>query len=283
MTEFTRRALGAALLSAFAAIPALGQEVQVLSHGAPYAISDEINASFAPARDERKSKRPLSARSDASTIANAYLDAFLRCGVNEANYPSNQAPGAAEAETVIENGTYIPIAGTHKLLLLGEFMRGKAIYDIDKRKVLTPQCPAGVRSMYWSYSTDRAAFAVQAVTGVSFAGDARSLWTARLGDGQDIYFINTRAQGAKFRKVFSLPDEKVLDVLLPDNTDHFWVLSQSERISLPNPNRLVHAAAGAQTPTIDINLRKVDLKGNVLETTEVARAVPEGTAHFVRE
>jgi hypothetical protein len=268
----------ALLLSA----PLQAQEVQVFSDGKPFAISEEINAAFAPARDERKARRHLDERKDAALIASAHETAFLHCGLDESRYPSSKLGGAEGINYFAKDATYIPIAGTRKIILLGEYARGKAIVDLDKHSVLTPQCPAGVRTMFWSYSTDRIVFATQAVTGITFHG-SRSLWTAKFNPAQDLHYFDSKHPAGGFRKLMSLPDEKVVDILLPDNTDHMWVLSQSERIDLRNPRKLLRAVSGSPAIKMDFNLRKVDFKGNVLETIEVARSVPDGTAHFARE
>jgi hypothetical protein len=272
----------AALAQTLGAMPARAQEVQVFSDGRPFAISDEINARFAPARDERKARRHLDERRDAAAIASAHNAAFLHCGLDESKYPPDHQSGAEGIHYFAKDATYIPIAGTRKIILLGEYARGKAIVDLDKHSVLTPQCPAGVRTMFWSYSTDRIVFATQAVTGITFHG-SRSLWTARFNEAQDLHYFDSTHPAGGFRKVMSLPDEKVVDILLPDNTDHMWVLSQAERMDLRNPRKLLRAISGAPATKMDFTLRKVDFKGNVLETVDVARSVPDGTAHFARE
>ena len=282
MSNLTIRACAAAALL-LGATQASAQEVQVFSEGKPFAINEEINASFAPARDERKSRRHLTDRNDALAIAQAYTAAFLHCGMDESKYPPNKPAGPEELNYFTKDATYVPIAGTKKAILLGEYGRGKAIVDLDKHTLLTPQCPAGVRTMFWSYSTDRVVFATQAVTSISFYGASRALWTAKFNDAQDLYYFDSSHAAAGLRKLMSLPDEKVVDVLLPDNTDHLWVLSQAERIDLGNPRKWLRAAAGSRSTKMDFFLRKVDLKGTILETVEVARSVPAGMAHFTRE
>lgn len=273
MTEFFMRAMAcaAALLGA---LPVQAQEVHVFSQGQPYAINDEINAAFAPARDERKARRPLGDRNDAGAIAAAHAAAFLRCGGG-----AKHAAGVLdEQNTLLNDASYIPIAGTHKLILLGEFARGKAIIDLDRHTVLTPQCPAGVRAVFWSYSTSRVVFATQAVTGISYYGANNALWTAKFNDAQDVYYFDSK-HGNGFRKLISLPNEKVLDVLLPDNTDQLWVLSESVSTGLSKQRE----AAGTPASRMDFYLRKMNTSGAVLDTLEVARAVPDGSAQFARE
>lgn len=284
MTDFTVPAWAAAAAALLlAGAPAQAQEVHVFSGGKPFAINEEINAGFAPARDERKAKRHLSERSDAMAIATAYTGAFLHCGMNEALYPPNKPAAPEELNYFAKDASYIPIAGTKKAILLGEYGRGKAIVDLDKHTVLTPQCPAGVRTMFWSYSTDRVVFATQAVMSISFHGTSRALWTAKFNDAQDLYYFDSTRANKGFHKLLSLPDERVVDVLLPDNTDHLWVLSQAERTDLGNPRKWLKAAAGSRATKMDFTLRKVDLRGAVLDTIDVARSVPDGAAHFVRE
>lgn len=284
MTDFTMRAMAYAVaLLALGAAPARAQEVHVFSDGKPFAINEEINAAFAPARDERKARRHLNERNDAMAIAAAYAKSFLHCGMNEAKYPPDKPAGPEQLSYFAKDASYVPIAGTKKAILLGEFGRGKAIVDLDKHTLLTPQCPAGVRTMFWSYSTDRVVFATQAVTAISFYGASRALWTAKFNDAQDLYYFDSTQPANGLRKLISLPDERVVDVLLPDNTDHLWVLSQTERTDLGNPRKWLRAAAGARAIKMDFFLRKVDLNGQVLETVEVARSVPGGMAHFTRE
>ncbi|MES2315998.1 MAG: hypothetical protein V4631_00760 [Pseudomonadota bacterium] len=277
------RAIGCAAVVLMGAGPALAQEVHVYSFGKPYAINEEVNASFAPARDERKARRPLAERADAGTIAAAHSAAFLHCGLSESKYPAAKVAAPEELNYFAREATYIPIPHTKKIILLGEYVRGKAIVDLDKHKVLTPQCPAGVRTMFWSYNADRVVFATQAVTGINFYGESSALWTAKFNPAQDLYYFDSTHAGNGFRKLMSLPDEKVLDVLLPDNTDHMWVLSQTERIDLRSPGKWLRAASGNASSKMDVTLRKVDLKGTVLETIDVARSVPDGTAQFARE
>ncbi|MES2017205.1 MAG: hypothetical protein V4484_11975 [Pseudomonadota bacterium] len=280
MTDFTIRIFALLML---AGVSAQAQEVHVYSAGKPFAISEEINAAFAPARDERKARRPLDERHDAAAIAAAHAAAFLHCGLDESKYPPAKAEAPEGINYFSRDATYIPIAGTRKAILLGEYARGKAIVDLDKHKILTPQCPAGVRTMFWSYSTDRIVFATQAVTGISFYGDSRALWTARFNEAQDLYYFDSTHANGGFRKLMSLPGEKVLDILLPDNTDHMWVLSQAERTDLRGPGKVLRAVTGHPAASMDIYLRKVDLKGAVLDTVEVARSVPDGSAQFARE
>lgn len=284
MTNFTMRALACASLALlFGTAPALAQEVQVFSDGKPFAINEEINAAFAPARDERKARRHLDERPDAARIAAAHEAAFLHCGLDESRYPPEKKTGPEGVNYFAKDATFIPIAGTRKIILLGEYARGKAIVDLDKHTVHTPQCPAGVRTMFWSYSTDRVVFATQAVTAITFHGASRSLWTAKFSDAQDLHYYDSKHAGGGFRKVMSLPDEKVVDILLPDNTDHMWVLSQAERMDLRSPRKLMRAAGGTPSTRMDFTLRKVDFKGTVLSTVDVARSVAAGTAHFARE
>jgi hypothetical protein len=274
VTDFTMRAMVcAAALMAWGATQA--QEVQVFSKGKPYAISDEVNAAFAPARDERKARHPLGDRNDAGAIAAAHTAAFLRCGVGDAKHAGGVID---EQNKLLNDASYIPIAGTHKIILLGEFARGKAIVDLDKHAVLTPQCPAGVRSVFWSYSTKRVLFVTQAVTGITYYGAKNALWTAKFSETPDLYYAESKPANS-FRKLISLPNETVLDVLLPDNTDQFWVLSQSVSTELPMP-RGDNSAPGLR---MDIYLRKIDTMGTVLDTVEVARSVPDGKAQFARE
>lgn len=283
MTDFAMRTLMCATLALLFGATAHAQEVQVFSDGKPFAISEEINAAFAPARDERKARRHLDERSDAAQIAAAHEAAFLHCGLDESKYPPEKKTGPEGVNYFAKDATFIPIAGTRKIILLGEYARGKAIVDLDKHSVQTPQCPAGVRTMFWSYSTDRIVFATQAVTAITFHGASRSLWTAKFNEAQDLHYFDSKHPADGFRKVMSLPDEKVVDILLPDNTDHMWVLSQAERMDLRSPRKLMRAAGGSPSTKMDFTLRKVDYKGNVLSTVEVARSVAAGTAHFARD
>jgi len=276
-------ALGAALLLA-AAAAAHAQQVRVFSAGKPVALQDELaNENRGHPRDERKARRPLSERSDAPAIAAAYTSAFLRCGLDESKYPPAKPITPEETSYFVKDATYIPVPGTAKAILLGEYSRGKAIVDLDKHKILTPQCPAGVRTIFWSYGGERIVFATQHVNKIDFHGASRALWTAKFGREQVLHYLDSTRPDAGFKKVMSLPDEKVLDILVPDKLDYLWVLSQSERMDLRDPKKWFKAASGAPASKMDITLRKVDLQGQVLEQVEIAKSVPSGTAHFVRE
>ena len=283
MINSTRR-LWAGLALMLGAALAVAQEVHVFSAGKPAAVSDEAaNELRGRPRDERKGRKPLSDRPDATAIAAAHAEAFLHCGLNESKYPPAKPASPAELNYFVKDATYIPIAGTRKIILLGEYARGKAIVDLDKHKIQTPQCPAGVRTMFWSFSTDRVAFATQEVHKIDFHGTSRALWTAKFKQAQDVYYFDAAHAASGFRKLMSLPDEKVLDVLLPDKAKYVWVLSQAERMDLRDPRKWIKAAAGSPVSKMDITLRKVDLHGTVLESVEIARSVPAGTAQFVRE
>lgn len=274
----------AGLALALAATLAAAQEVHVFSGGKQVAVADEAaNSLRGHPRDERKARRPLSERVDAGTIAAAHAAAFLHCGLNEAAYPPAKPASPEEISYFINNASYLPIPGTHKLILVGEYGRGKAIVELDRHKIETPQCPAGVRTLFWSYSGERVAFATQEVSRIDFYGGSRALWTAKFKQAQDVYYLDAAHPGAPFHKVISLPDEKVLDLLLPEQADYLWVLSEAERSHLRDPRKWLQAAAGTPVTRSDITLRKVDLHGAVLESVEIAHALPAGTAHFVRE
>lgn len=282
MNKMTR-ALGAVTLLAASTL-VHAQQVRVFSAGKPVPLSDELaNENRGHPRDERKARRPLIERADAPAIAAAYTSAFLRCGLDEAKYPAAKPISPEETSYFVKDATYIPIPGTQKAVLLGEYSRGKAIVDLDKHKILTPQCPAGVRTIFWSVGGERVVFATQHVSKIDFHGASRALWTAKFGRDQDLYYIDSARADGGFKKVMSLPDEKVLDILVPDKADYLWVLSQSERMDLRDPKKWFKAASGAPAVKMDITLRKVDLQGQTLEQVEIARSVPSGTAHFVRE
>ena len=273
-----------AALALLGASLAQAQEVRVFSDGKPVALLDELaNENRGHPRDERKARRPLKERPDAAVIAAAHAAAFLRCGLDESKYPADKPASPEEVGYFVKDATYIPIAGTRTAILLGEYARGKAIVDLDKHKILTPQCPAGVRTMFWSFGTQRVVFATQQVSKIDFHGASRSLWTAKFGQDQDIYYFDSTRADAGFKKVTSLPDEKVLDILVPDKGEHLWVLSQSERVDLRDPRKWLKAASGTPATKMDITLRKVDLQGQTLEQIEIARSVTGGTGHFFRE
>ncbi|MBC7684759.1 MAG: hypothetical protein H7176_05965 [Bdellovibrionales bacterium] len=283
MNYSTRGAgLGLALMLYASCSPA--QEVRVFSEGRQIAVADEAaNELRGRPRDERKARKALAERADATAIAAAHAAAFLHCGLNESKFPPEKASTPEELNYFVKDATYIPIAGTHKIILLGEYSRGKAIVDLDKHSIQTPQCPAGVRTMFWSFSTDRVVFATQEVSKIDFHGASRAFWTAKFNPAQDVFYFDAAHPAAGFHKLLTLPDEKVLDMLLPDKADYVWVLSEAERMDLGDPRKWLRAAAGAPASKMDITLRKVDLHGAVLERVEIARAVPAGTAHFVRE
>lgn len=271
----------AALLLTLVSTGLHAQQVQVFSEGKPLAVVDEGNGTRLRAHDERAARKPLGERADGPAIAAAHADAFLRCGLDEAKYPPQKAITPEERDYFVRNASYIPVKGGNKIILVGEFSRGKALVDLDKLAVLTPQCPAGVRSLFWSHDTDRFIFATQQVEGIAFHGASRALWTAKFKEPQDIW-ISDSAHPA-FRKLMSLPKERVLDIMLPDKADHVWVLTQSEKIDLRKPRDWMKAVSGTPAKKMDILLRKVDLQGKTLETITVAKAVATGSAQFVRE
>ena len=282
MDTTRRAAVGLGLL--LWASCSLAQEVHVFSEGRKIAVADEArNELRGRPRDERKARKPLAERADAKAIAAAHAAAFLHCGLDESALPPEKTSTPEELNYFVKDATYIPIAGTHKIILLGEYARGKAIVDLDQHSIQTPQCPAGVRTMFWSFSTDRVAFATQEVSKIDFHGATRALWTAKFNPAQDLFYFDAAHPTGGFHKLITLPDEKVLDMLLPDKADYVWVLSGAERMDLGDPRKWIRAAAGTPSSKMDITLRKVDLHGAVLEAVEIARSVPAGTAHFVRE
>ena len=274
-----RMLLAAALLATFAS--ATAQQVQVFSDGKPVATVDEGNGTRLRAHDERASRKPLGERADGQSIATAHAAAFVRCGFNEESYPPQKPMTPEERDYFVRNASYIPIAGTNKLILIGEFSRGKAVIDLDKLSVLTPQCPAGVRSVFWSHDTSRIIFATQEVEKIAFHGDSRALWTATFKEPQDVWISETANPG--FRKLMSLPNERVLDIMLPDKADHVFVLSHTEKTDLRSPAKLWQAVKGTPVRKMDILLRKVDLQGKIIDTISVATGVAAGSAQFVRQ
>lgn len=278
------RLIACATLALLTTLPAArAQEVRVFSEGRAVPVIDPAaNELRGRPRDERKARRPLAERTDANQIAAAHAAAFLHCGLNEGSWPADKASAPQELGYFAKEASYLPIPKTRKIILLGEYARGKAIVDLDKTRILTPQCPAGVRTMFWSFAADRVVFATQEVTRIDFHG-SRAMWTARFKDAQDLWYIDARQGDTAFRKLASLPDEKVLDVLLPDQGEFIWVLSYTDRIDLGNPRKWLRAVAGKPGASMDITLRKMDLQGATLETIDIARAVPAGSAQFIRE
>lgn len=283
MTDSIRRS-GAALALVLCAPWSLAQEVHLFSHGRPLAVPEAAaNQQRGRAPDERKARKPLAERPEAAAIAAEHAAAFLRCGLDESAYPPDKPHAPEEIAYFIKDAGYLPIAGTGRIILVGEYGRGKAIVDLEhKNRILTPQCPAGVRTMFWSPGTSRVAFATQEVSAIQFHGDSRALWTGRFKKDQDIYYVDSAHPEAGFIKLMSLPNEKVLDMIIPDKGDYMWVLSQSERIDLRDPRSWLRAAGGNPAMKMDITLRKVDLKGHAIETHAIATSVPGGSAHFAR-
>ena len=273
--------LGMAALLLGVTASAQAQQVQVFSEGKPVAMADQGNTARARGHNEREARRPLGDRAEGPAIASAHAAAFVRCGLDEANYPPEKAMTPEERDYFVKNASYIPIAGTSKIILIGEFSRGKAVVDVDKLALLTPQCPAGVRSLFWSHDTSRIIFATQQVEKINFHGNSRALWTATFKEPQDIWYGDS-AQPA-FRKLMSLPKERVLDVMLPDKADHVFVLSHTEKMDLRNPKKMLQAVSGTPARKMDIFLRKVDLQGKTVETITVAKDVAAGSAQFVRD
>ncbi len=272
-------------VSALAMALAIGgvhaQQVQVFSEGKPVATVDAGNGTRLRGHDERAARKPLGERAEGPAIAAAHAAAVVHCGFNEKAYPAEKPITPEERDYFVKNASYIPVAGTNKIILIGEFSRGKAIVDLDKVAVLTPQCPAGVRSLFWSHDTARFIFATQQVEGIEFHGDSRAMWTGKFSEPQDLWYGESTE--SSFRKLMSLPKERVLDVMLPDKADHVWVLSHAEKIDLRNPGKWMKAISGAPAKKMDILLRKVDLQGKTLEAITVAKGVAAGSAHFLRE
>lgn len=277
---FKRKTLWAVVLLC-ASAGAAAQQVHVFSDGKPYAEVDAGNAARPRAPDERKARRPLSDRPDALGIASAHAAAFLHCGLDESHYPPADTPAREQLDYFVNAASYVPVPGTAKIIVLGEFERGKAV--VDGLTVLTPQCPAGVRTMFWSHNAGRIVFATQHVDQMTFHGDSRALWTARYHPAQDLFLMEPAHPEPAMRKFMSLPDEKVLDLLVPDSGDALWILSGREKIDLRSPKKWWRAIGRDPARKMDIFLRKVDLHGKTLEQVTVATGVAAGAALFVRE
>lgn len=280
---FPRRALCAAAVIFGCASAASAQQVHVFSDGKPYLDVDAGNAARPRAPDERKTRRPLAERPDALGIASAHAAAFLHCQLDETHYPPAQVPVREELDYFVKSASYVPMPDSGKLILLGEFDRGKAVVDTANFAIVTPQCPAGVRTVFWSPGAGRIVFATQHVNRIEFHGDSRALWTARHDPAQDLFLIDGAQPEAAMRKMMSLPAEKVLDVLVPDSGEHLWVLSGSEKIDLRSPKKWWRALSRDPARKMDIVLRKVDLQGKTIEQITVATGVAAGAALFVRE
>lgn len=259
---------------------AQAQQVQVISEGKPVALADAGNASRARISDERRGRRPLAERPDALAIAKAHAAAMLKCGLEEGKYPRDHPPTPEELAYFAAHTTYLPVAGSKDILLLGEFLRGKAVVDAE-HVVHTPQCPAGVGAMYWSAAGTRILFATQPVTQIDFPGGDRALWTARFARTQDIWQYDSGPK--RFHKLLTLPGEKVIDMYVPDSGDSIWVLSQTEKLDLRTPRSWLRAASGAPNKKMDITLRQIDAAGKVVAAIQVASGVPTGFANFIRE
>jgi hypothetical protein len=275
-----RRGL-AILALALAAGSAFGQQVQVFSDGKPIATVDEGNGSRLRAHNDSEGRKPLATLAQAQAIANAHAAAFLHCGLNEASYPPEKPLTPEERDYFVKNSNYVPIAGGNTIILIDEYARGKAVVDLDKMSVITPQCPAGVRSLFWSRDTERIVFASLHVTGITFHGNSRALWTAAFQEPQEVWYSDSKHRA--FRKLMNLPKERVLDVMLPDQADHFFVLSQTDKLDLRGVRKLWQAVTGSPARKVDILLRKVDLQGKTLETITVAQGVAGGSALFMRD
>lgn len=267
---------------ALSASAAQAQQVQVFSDGKAVPLADSANASRPRIPDEHKGQRPLAERPDAAAIAKAHAAAIVRCGLNEKGYPPEHAPSPEELAYFARQSSYLPIANSKDILLVGEYLRGKAVIEPDPLKVHTPQCPAGVGAMYWSPGAARVMFATQAVTAVNFHG-SRALWTAKYAKVQDVWQYRGGQNGQRFHKLISLPNEKVVDMYVPDNSDTVWLLSQTEKLDLRKPRHWLRAASGSPARKMDILLRQVDASGKVVTTIPVASGVATGFAHFIRE
>lgn len=269
-----------AVLLALGVCAAQAQQVQVYSEGKPVAVADPGNAARARIRDERKSRRPLAERPDAVAIAGAHSAATVRCGLDESKYPAERAASPQESAYVAGHSSYLPVPGSAHILLMDEYQRGKAIVDPGKLAVITPQCPAGVGAMYWSHDHARILFATQPVTSIDFPGGRRAMWTARFAKVQDVWVFE---EGQRFRKLITLPKEKVVDIYVPDGGGAVWVLSQVEKLDLRTPRAWMRAASGTPARKVDVVLRQVGMDGKVIATIPVARGVATGFAQFIRD
>lgn len=281
--SITRSAACAGFAVLCAAAPATAQQVHVFSDDTPFLEVDAGNAARSRAPDERKARLPLKERADAVGIAAAHAASFLRCGLDEAAYPPEKPPGPEELNYFVKDATFVPVPASSKIIVIGEYGRGKAMVDTDKHTILTPQCPAGVRTIFWSPGAARVVFASQHVNKIDFHGPSRALWTAKFNPAQDLHILDTAHPEAGLHKLMSLPDEKVLDILLPEKADYLWVLSQREKMDLRSARKWMRALARDPARKMDIFLRKVDLQGKTLEQVQVAKGVANGSAQFVRE
>lgn len=275
--------ISACMLAAFGAQHAFAQQVQVFSEGKPVAMADAANAGRARIKDERRARRPLAERPDALAIAKAHAAAVLRCGMDETVYPPDKAPTPEELAYFAGHHSYLPLAGSKDIMVMGEYLRGEVVVDPDSMTVQTPQCPAGVAAMYWSASANRVLFTTQPVIKMDFPGGSRLLWTATYGKLQDIWHYQPGADGRRFHKLISLPNEKVTDMFVPDSGDAVWVLSYTEKPAWRAPRTWLRAVRGKRAREMDIVLRQIDGKGSVVSTVAVATGVLNGHAHFVRQ
>jgi hypothetical protein len=276
------RKFAAALLFASAA-SASAQQVHVFSDGKPYLEVDAGNATRSHAPDERKSLLHLEERPDASAIAAAHAAAFLECGLDQSKYPAEQAPVKEQLDYFVKTASFVPIPGSSKLILIGEFGRGKAVVDTAPLRVITPQCPAGMRTLFWSPGARRIVYATQHVDRILFHGDSRAMWSADYGPAHDLYLVDGADTDAPVHKLMRLADEKVLDVLVPDSGASLWVLSASDKLDLRSPRKWWRALVREPVRKMDIVLRHVDLQGKTMEQITVASGVASGAAHFVRD
>jgi hypothetical protein len=275
--------ISAGMLALLGAQDTFAQHVQVFSDGKPVAVADAANAGRARIKDERRARRPLAERPDALAIAKAHAAAVLRCGLDESKYPPEQAPTPEELAYFAGHNSYLPVAGSRDIMVVGEYLRGKVVVDPDSLTVHTPQCPAGVAAMYWSASGNHVVFTTQPVTQMAFPGGSRLLWTATYGKMQDIWHYQPGADGKRFHKLVSLPNEKVTDMFVPDSGDALWVLSYTEQSAWRAPRTWLRAIRGKPARQRNIVLRQIDGKGNVISMIPVASGVLNGHAHFVRQ
>lgn len=283
MIESMMRGIACAGFTLLLAAPAAAQQVHVFSDGKPFLEVDAANAARGRAPDERKARHPLKDRADAVAIAAAHASAFLRCGLDEAGYPPEKPPVPEELDYFVKDATFVPVTGSNKIIVIGEYGRGKALADTDKHSIVTPQCPAGVRTIFWSPGAARVVFATQHVDKIEFHGPSRALWTAKFNPAQDLHILDTAHPEAGMHKLMSLPDEKVLDILLPEKADYLWVLSHNDKMDLRSPRKWMRALSRDPARKMDIFLRKVDLHGKTVEVIRVAKGVANGSAQFVRE
>jgi len=230
--------------------------------------------------DELVLARPLGSMPEAGRVGSAYWSSFHQCGVND-----EQQVVAITSDSLVDGivnaSQAVPLVGKNALLVVGQFRKSGAIIGLDDFKVYTPQCPAGIAALFWSYPATRILAVAKQVKRVKIHG-ASPAWETETGTDQSIYYYDVSGDFG-FRKLLSLSDEVVMDAYVAADKDEILILTKSERRNLLNPPNWLPALAGHPPTKSDIIIRRLGRDGAVLSKAIIEKSVQNGSAGFYRQ